>query len=80
MLWESAFRVSSHGLLKRDNDGGDHLCLQFTRLTRSHMTAVYAFADIVLVILGSILAWSKGLNMGEMASIGFLGILGLLSV
>lgn len=44
------------------------------------MTAVFAFADIVLVVLGYILAWSKGLNMGEMASIGFLGILGLLSV
>lgn len=50
------------------------------RLTRSHVTACYAFADIVLVIFGYILACSKGLNMGEMAGIGFLGILGLLSV
>lgn len=81
MLWESACRASSHELLTRDKDGRDHLSYsKFTRLTRSHVTAFYAFADIVLVIFGCILAWSKGLSLGKMAGIGFLGILGLLSV
>ncbi|KAJ4387247.1 hypothetical protein N0V93_007836 [Gnomoniopsis smithogilvyi] len=41
--------------------------------------AYYAFVDIVLVVLGYMLVWSKGLRLGEKAGIGFLGLLGLMA-
>lgn len=44
------------------------------------ITACYAFVDIILVVLGYMLAWSKGLRLCEKAGIGFLGMLGLLLV
>lgn len=62
-------------------DGGAHpACSQCTRLTKSHGAACYAFVDVVLVVFGYILVWSRDLTMGEMAGVGLLGILGLLSV